>query len=34
MIMDKAGAIYFMTKASNGTVKVLRTDPQIEMGDD
>jgi general stress protein 26 len=34
MIMDKDGAIYFMTKASNGTVKVLRTNPMVEMGDD
>ena len=34
MIMDDKGAIYFMMKSANGTVKVLRTDPTIEMGTD
>lgn len=32
MIMDDKGAIYFMIKTHQGTVKVLRTDPLIEMG--
>ena len=34
MIMDDKGAIYFMMKSANGTVRVLRTDPTIEMGTD
>ena len=33
MIMDKDGAIYFMTRTQQGIVKVLRTNPQVEMGD-
>lgn len=32
MLMDDKGAIYFMMLSDNGTVRVLRTDPQIEMG--
>jgi hypothetical protein len=34
MIMDAEGAIYFMMRYENGTVKVLRTDPFAEMGGD
>lgn len=34
MCMDDKGAIYFMMKSSNGTVKVMRTDPYAEMGAD
>lgn len=34
MIMDDAGAIYFMMKTPNDTVKVMRTDPYKEMGGD
>lgn len=34
MIMDKHGAIYFMMKGPNGTVRVMRTDPYAEMGND
>ena len=34
MIIDEKGAIYFMMRYDNGTVKVLRTDPFAEMGGD
>ena len=34
MIKDADGAIYFMMKSSNDTVRVLRTDPNAEMGGD
>ena len=34
MIKDAEGAIYFMMKSSNDTVRVLRTDPNAEMGGD
>lgn len=34
MIKDSDGAIYFMMKSSNDTVRVLRTDPNAEMGGD
>jgi len=34
MIMDPQGAVYFAMRSANGTVKVMRTDPYAEMGDD
>jgi len=34
MIMDDNGAVYFMMKTPNDTVKVMRTDPMAEMGGD
>ena len=34
MVMDDKGAIYFMMKSANGTVKVMRVDPSAEMGAD
>jgi hypothetical protein len=34
MLKDHDGAVYFMMKSANGTVRVLRTDPGAEMGDD
>ena len=34
MIMDDKGAIFFMMKSANGTVRVLRVDPTAEMGAD
>lgn len=32
MILDDTGAIYFMMKTPNDTVKVYRADPMVEMG--
>lgn len=34
MILDESGAIFFMMKTPNDTVKVYRADPMIEMGGD
>lgn len=34
MIMDPQGAVYFAMRSASGTVKVMRTDPYAEMGDD
>lgn len=34
MIIDSSGAIYFMMKSSTGMIKVMRTDPGAEMGDE
>ena len=32
MIKDGAGGIYWMMQAENGVVKVMRAEPQSEMG--
>ena len=34
MIMDDKGAVYFMMRSANGTVRVMRTNPSAEMGAD
>lgn len=34
MFMDVNGAIYFMMKYGKDVIRVLRTDPTVEMGDD
>ena len=34
MVMDDQGAIYFMMKSANGTVRVNRVNPSAEMGAD
>lgn len=33
MVLDEEGAVYFMMKTENDTVRVMRMDPMAEMGD-